>query len=64
MRKAVINAVESRGKTRVVKGIVSLSQMFGYATTVRSLSQGRAQPTMELHEYAPVGPEVYEKFNF
>lgn len=64
MRKAVINEVETHGNHRLVKGLVSLARMFGYATTVRSLSQGRAQPSMELHEYAPVSKEVYERFNF
>jgi elongation factor G len=64
MRKAQITDVEQRGRMRVVKGVVSLTQMFGYATTVRSLSQGRAQPSMELYKYAPASSDVYEKFNF
>ena len=41
-RRAQIHENEPRGNARVVRGIVPLAAMFGYATTVRSLSQGRA----------------------
>jgi len=44
-RRAQITGTELRGEFRVVKALVPLAEMFGYATTVRSLTQGRANPT-------------------
>jgi elongation factor G len=64
VRRADITEVETHGKMKVVKAHVALARMFGYATTARSLSQGRAHPSMELYKYSEVGPEVYERFNF
>jgi elongation factor G len=45
-RRAEVQRVESQGALRVVAGLVPLSAMFGYATAVRSLSQGRASFSM------------------
>jgi elongation factor G len=46
----------------VVKGNVALSKMFGYSTTLRSLTQGRGQYAMEPYEYKPIPPEEMKKF--
>ncbi|ABS60988.1 elongation factor G [Fervidobacterium nodosum] len=60
-RRAHIDALENRGHLRVVKALVPLSEMFGYATTLRSLSQGRANYTMVLSHYEKVPEKVAEK---
>ncbi len=57
-RRGVIHEAEPRGESRVVTAHVPLSEMFGYATELRSLSQGRASSTMEPHSYAPVPADV------
>jgi elongation factor G len=69
----VINDLQRRGAditdmgavagARVVKGNVALSKMFGYSTTLRSLTQGRGQHAMEPYEYKPIPPEEMKKFS-
>jgi elongation factor G len=51
-RRAEIADMDVHGDMRVLRGIVPLAEMFGYSTTIRSLSQGRASFTMEPHAYA------------
>ena len=46
--------MESRGTTQVVRAFVPLAEMFGYATDLRSMTQGRASYSMELSHYAEV----------
>jgi len=53
-RKAVVRDTRIRGGDRVITADVPLSQMFGYITKLRSLSQGRATSTMAPSHYAPV----------
>ncbi len=53
-RKAVVKNTSLRGADRLISADVSLSQMFGYVTKLRSLSQGRATATMAPSHYAPV----------
>jgi elongation factor G len=53
-RRGRILSMEKRGKTQIVKARVPLSTMFGYATTMRSLSQGRATYTMQFANYEEV----------
>ena len=53
-RRAQIQEMSDRGVLKVVKAIVPLATMFGYATTLRSLSQGRANYSMEFGHYADV----------
>ena len=60
-RRAVIRELEHRGKYCVVLAEVPLSEMFGYATRLRSLSQGRATSTMEPHAYAVAPAHVAEE---
>ncbi len=57
-RRAQIGEMGMRGNVRFVKAEVPLAEMFGYATTVRSLSQGRASFTMEPSHYAEVPSNV------
>ena len=55
-RKAVVRETALRGSNRVISAEVPLTQMFGYVTKLRSLSQGRATATMAPSHYAPVSP--------
>ena len=53
-RRGHVEAMESRGSTQVVRARVPLAEMFGYATDLRSMTQGRASYSMELSQYAEV----------
>lgn len=53
-RRGMIVEQEDRGVVKLVTCEVPLSEMFGYTTTLRSLSQGRASNTMEFLEYRPM----------
>jgi len=57
-RRAEIRDTELRGTTRVITASVPLAAMFGYATMVRSLTQGRATYSMEPSHYAVVPDDV------
>jgi elongation factor G len=59
-RRAMIVNSELRGRLVVLEAHVSLSQMFGYSTQVRSLSQGRASYSMEPLNYAEAPPEILD----
>jgi elongation factor G len=60
-RRGKIEGMEQRGNTQVVRGYVPLSEMFGYATSIRSLTQGRAQHTMSFAYYEPVPRNLAEE---
>jgi elongation factor G len=51
-RRGRIEGMEPRGNTQVVRAFVPLAQMFGYATDLRSQTQGRATYTMQFDHYA------------
>ena len=53
-RRGQVEGMDSRGTTQVVRAFVPLAQMFGYATDLRSMTQGRASYSMELSHYAEV----------
>ena len=53
--------MEPRGNAQVVTGSVPLSEMFGYATDLRSNTQGRATYTMVFESYEEVPPNIAEK---
>ncbi len=53
-RRGQIEGMDPRGSTQVVRAAVPLSEMFGYATDLRSMTQGRASYSMELSHYAEV----------
>ena len=57
-RRAEISDTELKGTTRVITARVPLAAMFGYSTTVRSLTQGRATYSMEPSHYAVVPDEI------
>lgn len=60
-RRCKIETMGDRGNLKFVKGTVPLSEMFGYATAIRSLSQGRANYTMEPFSYEEVPKNIAEK---
>ena len=61
-RRGRIGGMDSRGSTaEVVNAQVPLSQMFGYATSVRSATQGRATFTMQFHSYQEVPQSIAEE---
>ena len=53
-RRGLVEGTEARGTTVVVRAAVPLAEMFGYATDLRSMTQGRASYSMELSHYAEV----------
>ena len=58
-RRGEIQGMEQRaGNTRAVRAMVPLAEMFGYATQLRSITQGRGAFTMEFDHYAPVPENV------
>ncbi len=54
-RKGKIEMIENKGKTRIIKSRVSLVNMFGYSTSLRSSSQGRATFTMKFLKFGRSG---------
>jgi elongation factor G len=57
-RRGQIQGMDSRGGGQVIRAMVPLSEMFGYATTVRSKTQGRATFTMQFDHYAEVPKSI------
>lgn len=57
-RRGRIEGMEAQGPLRVVRAIIPLAEMFGYATTLRSASQGRATYSMEPSHYEEVPGSV------
>ena len=60
-RRGQIQNMESRAKMQVIRTEVPLASMFGYATDLRSATQGRASYSMEPSHYAPVPANVAEQ---
>ena len=60
-RRGRIQKIEARGNTQVIDSHVPLSEMFGYATDLRSKTQGRATYTMQFHHYEPAPVSVSEE---
>jgi len=60
-RRGKINGMVPRENVTVIAVSVPLSEMFGYANTLRNISQGRAVFSMEFSKYAPVPNEVSKK---
>jgi elongation factor G len=60
-RRGHILGMEQRGNAQVVTAEVPLAEMFGYATDVRSNTQGRATYTMQFDRYQEVPPNIAEK---
>ncbi len=58
-RRAVIQEMGNRGNVKYVKALAPLAEMFGFASAIRSLSQGRAVPSpMEFHSYKEVPTNI------
>jgi elongation factor G len=60
-RRGRIQGIEGRGNTQVIGAHVPLAQMFGYATDLRSKTQGRATYTMQFDHYEPAPQSVSEE---
>ncbi len=60
-RRGHIEGMQSRGTTQIIKASVPLSEMFGYATDVRSRTQGRGSFTMHFGKYAEVPGSLAEE---
>jgi elongation factor G len=60
-RRGLIEGSEPRGNATVIAARVPLSEMFGYATDVRSMSQGRASYTMQFGAYEPAPNSIQEE---
>jgi elongation factor G len=59
-RRGQISGMEQRGNAQVISAHVPLAEMFGYATDVRSTTQGRATYTMQFERYDEVPPNIAE----
>ncbi len=60
-RRGQVQGQEMRGNAAVINAMVPLANMFGYVNTLRSMSQGRAQYTMQFEKYAQVPQAVAEE---
>ncbi len=60
-RRGTILGMESRGTTQIVHAEVPLAMMFGYATELRSMTQGRATYSMEFDHYQALPPSLAEE---
>ncbi|NJB72750.1 elongation factor G [Saonia flava] len=60
-RRGQVNDMSDRAGAKVVKGEVPLSEMFGYVTSLRTLSSGRATSTMEFSHYAETPSNIAEE---
>ncbi len=60
-RRGSISGMEAVGTVQVINATVPLASMFGYATDLRSKTQGRAVYSMEFHEYQPVPNSIAEE---
>ena len=60
-RRGQVQGTEMRGNATVINAMVPLANMFGYVNTLRSMSQGRAQYTMQFDHYAQVPSQVAQE---
>ncbi|MCW3044360.1 MAG: translation elongation factor [Actinobacteria bacterium] len=64
-RRGRIEKLDNRGTSRIIRAFVPLAEMFGYATDLRSRTQGRATYTMQFHSYqevpASLGEQIVKK---
>ena len=59
-RRGQVSGMDDRNNAKVIKAMVPLAEMFGYVTSLRTLSSGRATSTMEFDHYAPAPTNVAE----
>ncbi|MCR5115676.1 MAG: elongation factor G [Bacteroidales bacterium] len=60
-RRAVVEQIEAQINLQVIKAIVPLSEMFGYVTTLRSITSGRANYSMEFFKYEQVPADLQDQ---
>ncbi len=60
-RRGVLQGMDESPAGKIIRAEVPLAEMFGYATDLRSMSQGRANYSMEFCKYAEVPPNVAEE---
>jgi len=60
-RRGKIEKTQDRGKTKIIDGKVPLAEMFGYATSLRSLTKGRATFTMEFEYYDQIPENIAQE---
>jgi elongation factor G len=60
-RRGKLGGMEQRGSSQVINAQVPLSEMFGYATDLRSRTQGRATYTMQFDSYQQMPSNVQEE---
>jgi elongation factor G len=60
-RRGKVGEMGQRGNARTVRAQVPLAEMFGYATDLRSLTQGRASYSMQFHSYQDMPPSIAEE---
>ena len=57
-KRGLVEGMEDRDLVKVIRAQVPLSELFGYTTTLRSMTEGRANMVMEFDHYAVVPPNV------
>lgn len=62
-RRGKIEGFSSRKDAQVIRGLVPLAEMFGYATTLRSMTQGRAIYTMQFSHYSEVPKSIADEIS-
>ena len=60
-RRGKVLGMEARANLQIIKTNVPLSEMFGYSTVLRSLTQGRATYSMQFSHYEPVPQNIAEE---
>jgi len=60
-RRGQVAAMDDRGNAKVITAMVPLANMFGYINTLRSMSQGRANYTMQFDHYEPVPAQIAQE---
>jgi len=60
-RRAHVNSIETQGEMLVIYSLIPLAEAFGYATTLRSLTQGRATHSMEFYRYQELPTELADQ---
>lgn len=62
-RRGRVEGIEARGNAQVVRAMVPLANMFGYATDLRSMTSGRANYSMEFDHYEPLPASLAEEIS-
>ncbi len=60
-KRAHVNSIETQGEMLTIYALIPLAETFGYATTLRSLTQGRATHSMEFHRYQELPAELADQ---